>query len=398
MSFKFVADTVLRGKAYPALAEWQARPYTQEWRQFVHHWPYTVPCELLEHCNTHGLDYELTALKDWIDCSGFYVVGLGFFNFDIDYFSLMPSTVLQALTQKHLKILFYYHEGDNPHHIKQRLDALCQQHALDLNCYCFVSGNTIADAVKNFAWFPDHELLYWHRNHNVKATRIHTMPRSKEFTVLNRTHKWWRATIMTDLVSSGILDRSYWSYRTDIGINDNFEDNPLELDVLGLRDKLQTFVNGTPYMCDQLNSDQHNDHSVVVDEHFSNSYCSIVLETHFDADGSLGAFLTEKTFKCLKHGHPFVIAGGPGSLATLRNLGYRTFDHVIDNSYDLEYNNTQRWIKLKQAIVKIQQQDMHQWFEQCLPDIVHNQQVFLSSKKDRLNKLYDKLLHIVATP
>jgi hypothetical protein len=397
MSFKFVADTVLRGKAYPALAEWQAVPYTAEWRQFAHHWPYTVPCELLEHCNTHGIDYELQPVRKQLDGNCWYPVGLGFFNFEIDYFSLMPPDVMQALRQKNLRVLFYYHEGDNPHHIKTRLEALCQQHQLDSDCYRFVSGNTVANGLKNFVWFPDHELLYWHRNQEIAPTVIHTDPRSMEFTVLNRTHKWWRATAMTDLVCSGILDRSYWSYRTDVGIDDNFEDNPLEIDVLDLRDQLQTFVQGAPYTCDQLTSDQHNNHSLVVDEHFSNSYCSIVLETHFDADGSQGAFLTEKTFKCLKHGHPFVIAGGPGSLATLRDLGYRTFDHAIDNSYDLELDNTQRWIKLKQAIFNIQQQDMHKWFEKCLPDIKHNQQVFLASKKHRLNTLYDKLLHQLAT-
>jgi hypothetical protein len=58
----------------------------------------------------------------------------------------------------------------------------------------------------------------------------------------------------------------------------------------------------------------HNDHTVHVQAHYDRTACSIVLETHFDADGSRGAFLTEKTFKCVKHGHPFVVFAPAGSL------------------------------------------------------------------------------------
>ena len=178
----------------------------------------------------------------------------------------------------------------------------------------------------------------------------------RSFTVLNRTHKWWRASIMTDLWRHGILGRSQWSYNFDIDCGDQPEDNPIEIDsIKHLRRDLDLFKQECPHTCDDLTSDQHNDHHLHVPEHYTNSYCSIILETHFDADGSGGAFLTEKTFKCLKHGHPFVIVGAPGSLNTLRQLGYRVFDHAIDNSYDWETDNTQRWNMARDAIKQIAQ-------------------------------------------
>jgi hypothetical protein len=152
-----------------------------------------------------------------------------------------------------------------------------------------------------------------------------------------------------------------------------------------------------PYVCDTLSSEQHNDHHLHVPEHYTQSYCHVVMETHFDADQSGGAFLTEKTFKPIKHGQPFVIIGAPGSLQALRDLGYRTFDHVIDNSYDLEPDNTLRWQKILATIQHIQAQDPEIWFSRCLDDIYHNQQHFLASKHSRLNSLYDKLLHQLAT-
>ncbi len=391
--FNFATDTILKNKAYPALAEWSAQPYTSEWRQFRYHWPYTVPCELHEHCATHDFAYNIKKLQDSNGNDNFYTIGLGFFDFNIDYIGLIPTQVFE----QQLTVLFYYHEGDNPWRIKQRLDNLCEQHGVDSNCYRFISGNTAANSIKNFYWFPDHELLYWHRNHEVEATPVHFGTRPYLFTILNRTHKWWRATVMADLQRAGILDHSQWSYNTDITVGDDPADNPIEIDTLDLAHQVSQFVELGPYACDNLNADQHNDHHLHVPTHYTESYCHIVIETHFDADQSGGAFLTEKTFKPIKHGQPFVVVGAHGSLQALRDLGYRTFDHVIDNSYDLETDNTRRWQKALHAIEQIQAQDPDTWFARCLDDVQHNQQHFLASKRDRLNTLYDKLLYQLAT-
>jgi hypothetical protein len=322
---------------------------------------------------------------------GYYPVGLGFFNFDVDYFGLMSTLVQDRLRKQTLIALFYYHEGDNPVRIKERLDQLCVFHNLAIDCYRFVSGNTAADHIPRFVYFPDHELLFWHRNQAVTPAEIHHNPRPFEFTALSRTHKWWRATVMSDMQRSGLLTHSLWSYGT-VDVGDRLKYNPIEIDHdPGLRESIADFVSRAPYFCDSMTADQQNDHHLTEYAHYTQSYCNIVLETHFDADQSGGAFLTEKTFKPIKHGQPFVIVGAPGSLAALRSLGYRTFDHMIDNSYDLETNNTQRWIKIKSAINQIKSQHMHKWFNNCKDDVQHNQQLFCSLKQDRLNTLLERL-------
>jgi hypothetical protein len=386
----FVADRVVRNKAYPALARWQAQPYTAEWRQFVQHWPNTVPAELYEHFNAHGIKYKLSDFNNPVS-GAYYTVGIGFFNFDVDYFALMSEQVRRQLRREELVVLFYYHEGDNPFRIRDRLDELCQNHLLPPNCYRFVSGNTAAKNIPGFAYFPDHELLYWHRNQAIPPTPVHTNRRLRDFTVLSRTHKWWRATVMTDLHRAGLLDNSYWSYRTDVATDEAETDNPIEVDTLRIRTDIKQFLSGGPYRCDALTHEQHNDHHLIETNHFTDSYCNIVLETHFDADGSGGAFLTEKTFKAIKHGQPFVVVGCPGSLAALRELGYRTFDHAVDNSYDNIQNNTERWIAVRSAIAQLKSQDLHTWFDTCRSDVEHNQQLFCSSKASRLNTLLERI-------
>lgn len=387
MGFNFVVDRIAKDKMYPNLASWAADPYTTEWRQFGQHYPNVVPLRLQEYCLHHN--YELNYSTE-LSHNQFYPIALEFFNFDIDYFQLMGEARLSQVRNKEICVLFYYHEGDNPQRIKDRLDQLCDQHTLSHDCYRFVSGNTAADDIPGFVWFSDFELWFWQRNKHNDPVAIHSQPRLKEFTVLNRTHKTWRATIMADMFRMDVLNNSYWSYGPGIETDDS--ENPIEVDTVGknLRWHRQKFLAGTPVYCDGLDFNEQNDHSLSVPDHFKNAYCNIVVETHWDADQSNGAFLTEKTYKPIKNGQLFVVAGAPGSLAALRSLGYRTFDSVINSDYDYETNNTLRWLRLRETIKHIQK-NLHDIYQQCVKDIQHNQQLFCGSKADRLNILHQRL-------
>lgn len=63
----------------------------------------------------------------------------------------------------------------------------------------------------------------------------------------------------------------------------------------------------------------------------------IINETHHCNIGDI-VFLTEKTFRSLMVGIPFMLHGNPGSLKLLQKLGYKTFDTVFDESYDAIYS------------------------------------------------------------
>jgi hypothetical protein len=389
MEFNVLADQTINGKIYPALATWQARPYTNGWREFGSHYPYTIPLRLQEYCYHHGVKINIYNINDQLPPITYYPIGLGFFDFSIDYFSLISPMIRKKLRQEQLQILFCYHEGDNPARIKQRLDQLAEDHLMPSNCYRFVSANTAAKTLPGFVYFTDFELWYYQRNSNVPAAPIHTEIRQREFTVLNRLHKSWRAAAIADLQHLGVLDSSYWSY-CEAG---KFQDDecPIEIDsIAGLRTNVSEFLKSAPYFSDTLTNDERNNHSVTESKYHLDSYCNIVMETHFDADQSGGTFLTEKTFKPIKHGQMFFIAGPAGSLQLLRDLGYRVFDSVLDNSYDQEPNHTQRWIRLANSI-KSAQKDLPEIFEQCRPDIKHNQRLFCAKKTDRLNTLLTKL-------
>jgi hypothetical protein len=256
----------------------------------------------------------------------------------------------------------------------------------------FLSANTAADSVDRFYYFPDHEHFLLYVNRRQDHTPVTDLPRLYDFTALNRIHKWWRGSIMSDLHADGLLSNSQWSYNTTVTGEDCPKDNPISIhSIAGWSEKLDQFLSNGPYYCDGPNEVAHNDHRWINTELYLNSYCDIVIETLFDVDQSGGAFLTEKTYKCLKFGQPFVIVGAVGSLQALRDAGYCVFDGLIDNSYDTIVDNTQRWLAVKNTIAKIKSQDMHSWYLKCIPNLEHNQQLYIQRTKPTLERLIQHL-------
>jgi hypothetical protein len=388
-----VYDRQVLGRPYPNLAP--VIDARHGYHGLGDEYPFICPIRLYYYAQDHGYPINISYIDQPLPERAFYPVGISWFDFSLDFFGLMSEQVRSYLQQGQLRVLFYYHEGDNPHHEKTRLDELCCQHNLPVTCYRFVSGNTQADNIENFVYFADHELFYW-RNSVIWndipqiGCEPHPFQRNREFTLLSRVHKWWRVSIVAELHRQQLLGNSYWSYG-NVDIGDQYNDNPIELHCFtGLDRYINDFLAGGPYRCDEQDHEQHNSHWMFVPEHYADSYCHMVMETFFDADGSRGCFVSEKVFKPIRHGQPFVVFGTPYTLKTLRKLGYRTYDYAIDNSYDEIENNTERFIRAVDTVKKIKQQDMHAWYQSMWNDIVYNRQRYISSQ-DKYQKL-DALL------
>ena len=62
---------------------------------------------------------------------------------------------------------------------------------------------------------------------------------------------------------------------------------------------------------------------------------------------------TEKTWKCLGSGKPFISMCGSGSLKHMKDLGFQTFHPWIDETYDLEKNDWNRLQLIKKEIDRL---------------------------------------------
>lgn len=84
--------------------------------------------------------------------------------------------------------------------------------------------------------------------------------------------------------------------------------------------------------------------------------------------------LTEKTFKPIALGMPFIIVGTKGSLEYLRSYGFRTFEGIWDESYDDADDNVriERIASLLRSLDELPQEAKQDLFEQCHEVIEHN--------------------------
>lgn len=122
-------------------------------------------------------------------------------------------------------------------------------------------------------------------------------------------------------------------------------------------------------------------YSAKIDCHDANqSAIHLVAETLFDTQK---IYLTEKVFKPMVMSQPFIVFGPPGTLATLRRYGFRTFDHCWSEAYDLETNADLRMTMLLDLITEINAmtpEALHEIYARCLPVLHHNRQWFFSQE------------------
>jgi hypothetical protein len=127
-------------------------------------------------------------------------------------------------------------------------------------------------------------------------------------------------------------------------------------------------------------------------DYYANSLVSLVTETNYDA---VECTLTEKSFKPLYNKHPFLIIGAPGAMQGLRDLGFRTFGDLWDESYDSETEPGKRLQKIKNVIAQISTWDDQQILNFKLrvkPILDHNYNLFKESGAiDVTNNMYNHI-------
>lgn len=114
----------------------------------------------------------------------------------------------------------------------------------------------------------------------------------------------------------------------------------------------------------------------------------LVQETHADIAG--GVYITANTWRAMLMGVPFLINGTAKSLALLRELGYRTFEGIIDERYDNELDTQLRISMIADQVARICRGEIIYDWETLKEILLHNQQLAWNHRY--LATLHDSLI------
>lgn len=115
---------------------------------------------------------------------------------------------------------------------------------------------------------------------------------------------------------------------------------------------------------------------------YTESYFTVVSETLFY---ERGVYMSEKTFKPIAHCHPFIIVSKEGTLKYLKELGFKTFDDLWDESYDDIDDDSERLIKVFELILELSKKTDKEWldiYKIIKKRLIYNREHLLSITKD----------------
>jgi hypothetical protein len=113
---------------------------------------------------------------------------------------------------------------------------------------------------------------------------------------------------------------------------------------------------------------------------YIDSYFSVVTETIFTYPYS---FRTEKLWKPIAMGHPFVVVSNQGFYRDLHNLGFKTFGHLIDENFDTIQHNLTRLKRMRDVIVDLCNSDLPS-FLSAARDVCEYNQKHLWEMRDKV--------------
>ena len=203
-----------------------------------------------------------------------------------------------------------------------------------------------------FAWIINNEFNRARLEHTYN--KIDIAQKTHKFLFLNGEYRDNRERFFDLVKEAGLLENSIWSHRSGksaegFGPDDDWQDPFIHPDF--------RFYAYYP-------------------SHYYNTNISIVSETT-----QTEFFPTEKTYKSLMLGHPFILYGGRHSLAKLRHMGFETFGNSIDESYDNANWPVERAEQVVQSLITADDPKPSQ----------HNRQHF----QKVANSAYKKLLNIL---
>lgn len=246
---------------------------------------------------------------------------------------------------------------------------------------------------------------YYYNNIDIKQRIVN------KYLCLNRELKDFRIYTLAYLEKNKLLDKGIYSLANFTYNNFNYMapvikpsyKNTILSSKINIP-SLKNYIinNNVDYtnMLDEVSSNQEltqYDIEFSIRKYFEKSLFSIVTECDFTADYF---FVTEKTTFRLLNKHPFLVISTPFFIKHLKFLGFKTFDSIIDHSYDEEIDNNKRLLKaLKESkrLIKLSNTDWQNMYKSIEENLEHNLNLVLNCENNifyrKVHKVFYSLLY-----
>lgn len=192
----------------------------------------------------------------------------------------------------------------------------------------YLSGNLMIDEIRKIKnlKFKCHGISsfdFWLNYIDVKSYKtIEFKPKSEKFHFLtyNRNPRRHRLLFLSKLLQKNLLNYGKVSCNNFDVTNFSHES---WFDLVKNLNEIVPIIINKPLEINWANDMTLND--------YEETFVSVVTETLVDKNT---LFISEKIWKPIALGHPFIILGNKGSLAYLKENGFKTFDKWFDESYD----------------------------------------------------------------
>ena len=188
------------------------------------------------------------------------------------------------------------------------------------------------------------------------------------FILINGAARPHRIALLQQLGASGVLDNALWSlHDLDYNLNKVSTNYKVDFSTNHVRlNKLPSGYDNTPTITPNVKGDLYSIETVFgfpelsqfsivnTENQYIDSYFSVIAEQWHDWDYP---FPSEKIWRPILMGHPFVAISSPNFYKKLKSMGFKTFESLIDESFDSIMDHAERLKKSAEVITALAKLD-----------------------------------------
>lgn len=270
--------------------------------------------------------------------------------------------------------------GNLPYHQDFKiLDEWCKYSGLTKDQVFYIHGDFNGPVDVNYTYVPVSAFHCWLPRPRETITEFNPTGRNNLFLSYTRRSHDHRLIFTCELIKHNLLGRGVVSYYGGTTLDSEYRVNQKEkLNRPDLAPYAKILDQIRPLELDMDLETNNPGIDNINYPHHQQTFVSTVLETHHNAST---LFFSEKIWKVMSAGHPFLLIAGMGYLAELKKQGYRTFDKWFDESYDTMPNLSDRITCVVNQLVKLSELSIEELIalrKEMEPVLNHNHRLFRS--------------------